>query len=184
MLRLLTRNRVGAISRSILVIFPDPRSLLLADSKVAELQQQLLATSTDLLSEKAQHEALKRLNQQQSQQQQETISRLEQENGTLQQQRLIRYEETEVRMQLLQSQDKDKEAVIIQLQVSSNKPSFSLYWPHGLSPPQESLSCMRQHVEHLQLKMEEAQQQHSLANAQRDAELRGIKPFARAPACI
>ena len=123
MLQLLTRNRVGASCKSILVTFPDPRSLLLADSKVAELQQQLLATSTDLLSEKAQHEALKRLHLQQSQQQQETITRLEQENDTLQQQQLIRNEETEVRMQLLQSQVQDKEAVI----VSSNEPPFSVF---------------------------------------------------------
>ena len=127
LLQLLTRNRVGASRKSILVSFPDPRSLLLADSKVAELQQQLLATSTDLLSEKAQHEALKRLHLQQSQQQQETITRLEQENDTLQQQQLIRNEETEVRMQLLQSQAQDKEAVIVHLQVSSNEPPFSLF---------------------------------------------------------
>ena len=39
---------------------------------------------------------------------------------------------------------------------------------------------MRHQVEHMQLEMEEVQQQHSLANAQLDAQLRGMDPFARA----
>jgi len=109
-----------------LVSFCDPHSFERTDSNVAELQQQLLATTTDLLSEKAQHEALQRLHRQQSKQQQLKIDGLEQENEALQQQRRLCSEEAEKRNQELQSQVKEKEANAVQLQVRGIQPPPSV----------------------------------------------------------
>jgi hypothetical protein len=125
-LRPLIHDRVSATLKSTLVSFCDPHSFERTDSNVAELQQQLLATTTDLLSEKAQHEALQRLHRQQSKQQQLKIDGLEQENEALQQQRRLCSEEAEKRIQELQSQVKEKEANAVQLQVRGIQPPPSV----------------------------------------------------------
>ena len=126
--RPLIHDRVSATLKSTLVSFCGPHSFERTGSNVAELQQQLMVTSTDLLSEKAQHEALlQRLHRQQSMQQQSKIDGLEQENEALQQQQRLRSEVAEKRNQELQSQVKEKEANAVQLQVRGIQPPPSVF---------------------------------------------------------
>ena len=80
------------------------------------------ASVSDLVTEKHQNEALQQLHQQQSRQQQDKIDRLERENGLLKHQLLAQKEAAELQIEQIQLQLKQKEAIVLQLEVSSLNP--------------------------------------------------------------
>ncbi len=80
------------------------------------------ASVSDLVAEKKQNDALQKLHQQQSRQQQEKVDRLEQENALLQNQLLAHKETADLQIEQIQLQLKQKEAIVLQLEVSSLNP--------------------------------------------------------------
>ena len=77
------------------------------------------ASVSDLVTEKHQNEVLQQLHQQQSRQQQEKLDRLERENGLLKHQLLAQKETADLQIEQMQSQVKQKEAIVLQLEVSN-----------------------------------------------------------------
>ena len=148
-----------------------------AEKKIAELQHQLKATQEELASEKSQHDSFQRLHEQQSKQQQSKIYLLEQENSLLRQQSLLDKEQAESQTRRIELQLQDKDAAILQLEVSCNMHVISecerLILP--INHVQESLIEMRQQVNLLQENVQEMQLKHSLFSAQRDAEITDVQ---------
>jgi hypothetical protein len=127
----------------------------------------LKTARAELASEKSQQVSLQRLHEQQSKQLQSKIDLLEQENGLLRQQALLDMERVQSQTRRFESQLEDKDATILQLEVSCTLPVLRILSVNYL---QKSLIEMRQQVNRLQESVEEAQRKHSLYSAQRDAE--------------
>lgn len=87
------------------------------------------ASVSDLVTEKHQHEALQLLHQQQSRHQQEKIDLLERENGLLKHQLLAQKEAAELQIEQMQLQVKQKEAVVLQLEVRNLNALISRQFP-------------------------------------------------------